>query len=296
MHKRVLFRGRVLPWLLLTPQFLVLLLFFFWPAGQALVQALFLADPFAGAVEFVGLDNFRMLVASPAYRASILATLLFCAAVALASLALGLLLAVLVDRVLRGRLAYRTLAVWPYAVAPAVAGVLWLFLLNPTMGVLAHLLTHGFGLRWDPTLDAGHAFLLVVLAATWKQVSYDFVLLLAGLQSIPRPLLEAAALDGAGPWARLRHVVVPLLSPTTFFLLVMNLVYAFFDTFGIVATTTDGGPGGATAFLVYKVWQDGFVGLDLGASAAQSVILMVIVSILTVLQFRYLERRVQYAG
>jgi sn-glycerol 3-phosphate transport system permease protein len=239
---------------------------------------------------------FEQLLASPAYRQAILATLLFCGATAGLAMLAGLVLAVLVDRAVRGRTLYRTLSIWPYAVAPAIAGALFLFLLNPAMGVLAFALRQGLGFPWDPSLDAAHAMILVVLAAAWKQVAYDFVFFLAGLQAIPRVLMEAAALDGAGPWQRLARVTLPLLSPTAFFLLVMNLVYAFFDTFGIVATTTEGGPGGATRILVYKVWEDGFVGLDLGSSAAQSVILMAIVVALTVLQFRFLERRVQYAG
>lgn len=296
MIKRVCFRSRLLPWFLLAPQLIVLLLFFFWPAGQAIVQALFMVEPFSGELVWVGLLNFQQLLASEAYRSAIGATAIFCAATAALSMIAGLIVAVLVDRAVQARAFYRTLSIWPYAVAPAIAGALWLFLLNPTMGVLAHLLRQRLGLAWDPSLDAGHAMLLVVLAAAWKQVAYNFVFFLAGLQAIPRILIEAAALDGAGPWARFRHVVLPLLSPITFFLLVMNLVYAFFDTFGIIATTTDGGPGGATRILVFKVWEDGFVGLDLGSSAAQSVILMAIVVTLTVLQFRVLERRVQYAG
>jgi len=296
MIKRVLFRGRLLPWLLLAPQLLVLLLFFFWPAGQAIVQALFMVEPFSGELQWVGLLNFEQLLASPAYRQAILTTLLFCGATAGLAMLVGLFLAVLVDRAVRGRALYRTLSIWPYAVAPAIAGALFLFLLNPAMGVLAFALRQGPGFPWDPSLDAAHAMILVVLAAAWKQVAYNFVFFLAGLQAIPRVLMEAAALDGAGPWQRLARVTLPLLSPTAFFLLVMNLVYAFFDTFGIVATTTEGGPGGATRILVYKVWEDGFVGLDLGSSAAQSVILMAIVVALTVLQFRFLERRVQYAG
>ncbi len=296
MVKRVTFRGRLLPWVLLAPQLLVLLFFFFWPAGQAIVQALFMVEPFSGELQWVGLLNFEQLLASPAYRRSILVTILFCAATAGLAMLVGLFLAVLVDRVLRGRTIYRTLAIWPYAVAPAIAGALFLFLLDPAMGVLAFALRQGLGLAWDPSLDATHATILVVLAAAWKQVAYNFVFFLAGLQAIPRVLIEAAALDGAGPWQRLLRVMLPLLSPTAFFLVVMNLVYAFFDTFGIVATTTEGGPGGATRILVYKVWEDGFVGLDLGSSAAQSVILMAIVVTLTVLQFRFLEKRVQYAG
>ncbi|MCS6780696.1 MAG: sn-glycerol-3-phosphate ABC transporter permease UgpA [Geminicoccaceae bacterium] len=296
MIKRVTFRGRLLPWLLLAPQLLVLLFFFFWPAGQAIVQALFMVEPFSGELQWVGLLNFEQLLASPAYRRSILVTILFCAATAGLAMLVGLFLAVLVDRTVRGRTVYRTFAIWPYAVAPAIAGALFLFLLDPAIGVLAFALRRGLGWPWDPHLDASHAMVLVVLAAAWKQVAYNFVFFLAGLQAIPRVLIEAAALDGAGPWQRLLRVTLPLLSPTAFFLLVMNLVYAFFDTFGIVATTTEGGPAGATRILVYKVWEDGFVGLDLGSSAAQSVILMAIVVSLTVLQFRFLEKRVHYAG
>jgi sn-glycerol 3-phosphate transport system permease protein len=291
MSRGARFSGRWLPYALLAPQLAVLLLFFFWPAAQALVEAVHLSDAFGGSRRFVGLENFRQVLANPGYRASVLATAAFTAATTALALGMGLLFAVLVDRVARGLTAYRTFVIWPYAVAPAVAGVLWWFLFNPTVGVVAR----GLGPGWDPTLHRWDAMLLVVLAAAWKQVSYNFVFFLAGLQAVPRSLVEAAALDGAGPVRRLASIVLPLLSPTGFFLVVMNLVYAFFETFGVVHVTTAGGPAGTTTILVYRLYRDGFVGLDLGASAAQSVVLMGVVIVLTWLQFRYVERRVSYA-
>ncbi|MGE0713896.1 MAG: sn-glycerol-3-phosphate ABC transporter permease UgpA [Alphaproteobacteria bacterium] len=293
MHKRVLFRGRGLPAALLAPQLAIILVFFFWPAGQAVFQAFHLADPFGRHLDFVGFDNFRHLFASPEYYGSLRATAVFSIATAMLSLVAGLVLAAFVDHVRRGRSVYKSLIIWPYAVAPVLAGVLWLFLFHPIYGVVAFALA-GAGMSWNPLLDSGHAMLLVVLAAAWKQVSYNFVFFLAGLQAIPRSVIEAAAIDGAGPMRRFRTIVLPLLTPTTFFLLVINLVYAFFDTFGIIHAVTHGGPGGATNILVYKVFADGFIGQDLGSSAAQSIVLMVIVIALTVLQFRFLERKVHY--
>ena len=293
--KRVTFAGRSLPYLLLAPQFLILIVFFFWPTAQALVQAFFISDAFGGNMSFVGLENFTRLLASRDYLASARVTLVFSVATTALSMGLGLAFALLVDRLRHRGGAYRTLLVWPYAVAPAIAGVLWLVMLDPTIGIVAYVLNQGLGLRWQPFLEPAHGMTLVVLAAAWKQVSYNFVFFLAGLQSIPRALVEAAALDGAGAWMRLRRVVLPLLWPTTFFLLVLNVAYAFFDTFGIIYSTTAGGPAGSTTILVYKVYRDGFVGLDLGSSSAQSVILMALVIGLTVLQFRVLERRIHYA-
>ncbi|BBK32641.1 carbohydrate ABC transporter membrane protein 1 (CUT1 family) [Stella humosa] len=291
--KKVIFRSRGLPLLLLAPQLLVILVFFFWPAGQAVYQAFHLADPFGQHFEYVGLDNFRRLFNSPEYYASLWATTVFSAGVAIVSLGSGLLLAAFVDHVRRGRAVYKSLIIWPYAVAPVLAGVLWLFLFHPIYGVVAFALAR-IGIGWNPLLNSNQAMALVVMAAAWKQVSYNFVFFLAGLQAIPRSVLEAAAIDGAGPLYRFRTIVLPLLTPTTFFLLVINLVYAFFDTFGIIHAVTHGGPGGATNILVYKVFADGFIGQDLGSSAAQSIVLMVIVVSLTVLQFRFLERKVHY--
>ncbi len=293
MEKRAVFRSAWLPYLLVAPQLAITFIFFFWPAGQALFQSLLLEDPFGQTTQFVGLDNFRTLFADPAYLASFRVTAVFSLLVAVLGLSISLLLAVFADRVLRGARWYRTLLIWPYAVAPAIAGVLWMFLFNPTLGVLAHAL-RAFGVDWNHLLDSGQALTLIVIAAVWKQISYNVVFFLAGLQSIPKSVIEAAAIDGAGPWRRFATIVFPLLSPTTFFLLVVNIVYAFFDTFAIVDAATQGGPGRDTAILVYKVYHDGFKALDLGGSAAQSVVLMAIVISLTVLQFRFLERRVNY--
>ena len=293
MEKRVVFRSSWLPWALMAPQLLVIVLFFFWPAGQALVQSLQQSDPFGTSVEWVGLDNFRDLWRDGTYLASFYTTAIFSTSVAVAGISLSLLLAVFADRVSRGALAYKTLLIWPYAVAPAVAGVLWLFMFAPSVGVLSYAL-RSLGVDWNHLLNSTHAMTLVVMAAVWKQISYNFLFFLAGLQSIPKSLIEAAAIDGASPWHRFWTIVFPLLSPTTFFLLVINVVYAFFDTFAIIDATTHGGPGKETAILVYKVYYDGFKALDMGGSAAQSVILMVIVVALTVVQFRFVEKKVQY--
>jgi sn-glycerol 3-phosphate transport system permease protein len=292
-EKRVVFRSRWLPYALVAPQIAITLVFFFWPAGQALWQSVLLQDPFGITTEFVGLDNFKALFNDEFYLASFKVTAVFSALVASIGLAFSLILAVFADRVIRGATAYKTLLIWPYAVAPAVAAVLWLFLFNPTLGVVAHWLKSA-GVPWDPLLDGGDALIMVVVAAVWKQVSYNFLFFLAGLQSIPKSLIEAAAIDGAGPARRFWTIVFPLLSPTTFFLLVVNVVYAFFDTFAIIDAATGGGPAQATEILVYKVYHDGFKALDLGGSAAQSVVLMAIVIALTVVQFRYVERKVQY--
>jgi sn-glycerol 3-phosphate transport system permease protein len=267
--------------------------FFLWPAAQALVQSVQREDAFGLATEFVGLANFRALFGDPSYLNSLQVTAVFCTAVAVLSLSVALLLAVMADRVVRGTSGYRTLLIWPYAVAPAVAAALWVFLFNPTVGIVAWLLRAG-GVSWNHLLDGDQAMLLVVLAAAWKQISYNFLFFLAGLQAIPRSLIEAAAIDGAGPAKRFWTIAFPLLSPTTFFLLVVNVVYAFFETFGIIDAITSGGPVQATNILVYKVYRDGVLQLDLGGSAAQSVVLMAIVMALTVVQFRFVERRVHY--
>ena len=293
MEKRVVFQNRWLPYLLVAPQLAITLIFFFLPAGQAIYQSVLMQDPFGLSTEFVGLQNFETLLSDPNYVSSFKITMVFSALVAFLSLAISLLLAVCADRVLRGASAYKTFLIVPYAVAPAVAGVLWMFIFNPTLGVLSYVMRM-FGIDWNYLVDADQALTLLVIAAVWKQVSYNFIFFLAGLQAIPKSLLEAAAMDGAGPFRRFWTVVFPLLSPTTFFLLVMNIVYAFFDTFAIVDATTMGGPGQDTNILVYKVFVDGFRNMDFGGSAAQSVILMVMVIILTVIQFRFIERRVNY--
>jgi sn-glycerol 3-phosphate transport system permease protein len=293
MEKRATFGGWLLPCALLAPQVAVTLVFFYWPASQALWQSFLLQDAFGLRTDFVWFENYRDLFGRPDYYASILTTIVFSAAVAFLSLSFALLLAVIADKPLRGAGVYRTLLIWPYAVAPAVAGVLWLFMFNPSLGVLARGL-RALGVDWNPLLNGTHAMVMVVLASAWKQVSYNVLFFLAGLAAIPRSVLEAAAIDGARPVRRFWTIVFPLLSPTTFFLLVVNVVYAFFDTFGIIDTMTGGGPGQATQTLVYKVYADGRLGGDLGGSAAQSVILMIIVIALTAIQFRFVERRVAY--
>lgn len=293
MEKRVFFRSGWLPWLLLTPQMAVILVFFFWPAAQALLQSLQQQDPFGTSIEFVGFDNFRQLFADPSYVESFKTTALFSVLVAGIGISLSLMLAVFADRVVRGGTFYKTMLILPYAVAPAVAAVLWVFMFSPSLGVVAYALGK-VGINWNHLLDSGHAMTLIVMASVWKQISYNFLFFLAGLQSIPKSLIEAASIDGARPWRRFWTVQFPLLSPTTFFLLVINVVYAFFDTFAIVDAATQGGPGKDTAILVYKVYYDGFKAMDLGGSAAQSVVLMLIVVALTVVQFRYVEKKVQY--
>ena len=293
MEKRVVFEHRWLPYALVAPQLIVTAVFFLWPAGQALLQATQLPDPFGLSTEFVGLENFEYLFTDRYYRASFATTAVFSGLVTLVSMSAALLLAVLADGVIKGSGVYRTLLIWPYAVAPAIAGVMWLFMFNPSIGLVAYWLD-AIGVRWNHVLDPEQAMGLVVLASSWKQVSYNFLFFLAGLQAIPRSLIEAAAIDGASPWHRFRTIVFPLLSPTTFFLLVVNVVYAFFETFGVIDTITRGGPGQSTMILVYKVYADGFVGQDLGSSAAQSVVLMALVGALTVVQFRFIERRVHY--
>jgi len=293
MQKRVVFNNRLLPYLLLAPQILVTLVFFFWPAGQAIYQSAYIPDPFGLKSQFVGWGNFEFLLSDPFYLASFKTTVIFSSLVTAASMGMALWLAVMADRVIKGSTAYKTLLVWPYAVAPAVAGVLWLFMFNPNVGLVAWYLS-ALGYDWNHVLNDGEAMGLVVAASAWRQISYNFLFFLAGLQAIPKSVIEAAAIDGASFMRRFWTIVFPLLSPTTFFLLVVNIVYAFFETFGVIHTITAGGPQQATTILVYKVYADGFVGQDLGSSAAQSVILLFLVGLLTVIQFRYIERRVHY--
>ncbi len=293
VEKRVRFGNRWLPWALVAPQLAIIGVFFFWPAAQALYNSVLQQDAFGTSREFVGLENFQRLWNDDSYLASFKTTALFSVLVAGIGLAVSMMLAVMADRVVRGAAIYKTLLIWPYAVAPAVAGVLWLFMFAPSIGIVSFWLREA-GIEWNHLLNGTHAMVLIVLAAVWKQVSYNFLFFLAGLQSIPKSLIEAAAIDGAGPWRRFWTVQFPLLTPTTFFLLVINVVYAFFETFAIVDAATHGGPGKDTAILVYKVYYDGFKALDLGGSAAQSVVLMVIVIALTVIQFRYVEKRVNY--
>jgi sn-glycerol 3-phosphate transport system permease protein len=293
MEKRVIFKGWWLPALLVAPQLIISFLFFFYPSGQAIWNSLFLPDPFGLKTEYVGLDNFRFLLSDPYYLASFKTTIFFSTAVSVASMGIGLYLAALADRLIKGAGVYQTLLIWPYAIAPAIAGVLWLFLFNGNIGLISYYL-QGIGYDWNHTLDGDQAMFLVVLASSWGRISYNFLFFLAGLQAIPKSIIEAAAIDGASFWRRFLTIVIPLLSPITFFLLVVNIVYAFFDTFGIVHTITSGGPEQDTNILVYKVFSDGFVSQDLGSSAAQSVILLVLVGVLTVIQFKYIEKKVHY--
>jgi sn-glycerol 3-phosphate transport system permease protein len=293
MDKRVVFKSSWLPWVLIAPQVLVIAVFFFWPAAQALLQSVQQSNAFGTSVEFVGLENFRNLWNDPTYLASFFTTAVFSTLVAVLGISISLMLAVFADRIVKGALVYKTLLIWPYAVAPAVAGVLWLFMFAPSVGVVSYWL-RSLGINWNHLLNGGQAMTLVIMAAVWKQISYNFLFFLAGLQSIPKSLIEAAAIDGARPWRRFWTIVFPLLSPTTFFLLVINIVYAFFDTFGIIDAATEGGPGKDTSILVYKVYYDGFKAMDLGGSASQSVVLMLIVVALTVVQFRFVEKKVNY--
>jgi sn-glycerol 3-phosphate transport system permease protein len=293
VQRKVVFKNKLLPYLLLAPQVAVTLVFFFWPAGQAIHMSLLLQDPFGLATQFAGLENFAVVLGDPLYRQSLWTTVIFSVGVTGLALIPGLLFAVMADRMVRGARVARTILMLPYAVAPAVAGLVWLFLFNPTVGIAAYWLK-AFGVAWNPLLNGTHAMLLVILAASWKQISYNFLFFLAGLQSIPRSVLEAASIDGASETRRFWTIVFPLLSPTTFFLVVVNMVYTFFDTFAVIHAVTGGGPAKATEILVYKVYYDGVVALDLGASSAQSVILMVIVIAMTAIQFRYIERKVHY--
>jgi sn-glycerol 3-phosphate transport system permease protein len=293
MEKRALFSGKILPYMLLLPQLAITLIFFYLPASQAVWQSFLMEDAFGLSTEFVGFENYRFLFQQPEYYAAMVNTAVFSTAVAVLALSCALLLATQADKKLRGAQAYKTLLIWPYAVAPAIAGVLWIFMFHPSLGTLTQPI-RAIGIDWNPLLNGNHAMALLVLSATWKQISYNFLFFLAGLQAIPKSVIEAAAIDGAGPLRRFWTIIFPLLSPTTFFLIVVNIVYVFFDTFGIIDAVTGGGPAGQTTTLVYKVYADGRLGGDLGGSAAQSVILMVIVIALTAIQFKYVERKVQY--
>ena len=294
MMKQYQFPNRGLPYLLVLPQMVIVVIFFFLPAAQAFWQSLFIQDPFGLSSTFVGTENYIKLFKDPRYFASLWTSFVYAFLVAFTAMAVALFLAVQAHRDIRGATVYKTLLIWPYAVATMVAGVLWLFMFNPNVGIIAWVLGHAFGVHWNHLVKSGQAFFLVTIAASWKQISYNFVFFLAGLQSVPIPLVEAAEIDGASRQRRFWGIVFPILSPTTFYLVVMNLVYAFFETFPIIHQVTSGGPGQATSILVYKVWRDGVINLDLGGSAAQSVVLMILVVGLTVLQFRFVERKVTY--
>jgi len=296
MIKRSIFSNRFLPYFLILPQILVTATFFYWPALQGLMQSMMLSDPFGLHNRFVWFDNFIELFQDPLYLKSIVITLVFSASTAFVSISGGLFLATLANRALRAKAVIRTCLIWPYAVAPAISGVLWLFLLHPSYGVVSLAIKRWFGVDWNPVLNGTDALVMVIMASAWKQISYNFVFFMAGLQAIPHSLIEAAAMDGASPFRRFWAIVVPMLSPTLFFVTVMNIIFSFFETFGVIHTVTQGGPGGATNILVYKVYQDGFIGLNLGSSAAQSIVLMSLIIFITVMQFKYVERRVQYTG
>lgn len=291
--KRTIFPNKILPYILLAPQLAVTLIFFIWPAAQAVKSSFEREDPFGFRTTFIWFENYTRLFSEPGYVNSLTKTGIFAVSVTLLSMTLSLILAVAVNRVLRSNRFYTTLLVWPYAVAPVVVGILWWFMFNPTIGIAPYLL-RGLGIDWNHRIDGNQAMIFVVIAASWKQISYNFLFFVAGLQSVPQSLTEAAAIDGAGPFKRFWTIVFPLLSPTTFFLLIVNINYAMFDTFGLIDSTTSGGPNQATNLLVYKVYADGFLGLNIGSSAAQSVVLMAIVIVLTAVQFRFIERRVQY--
>lgn len=293
MQRRVIFNNKLLPYLLLAPQIAITLIFFFWPAFQAVYQSALIQDPFGLRTQFVWFENFTTVLSNPLYLGSVKTTFIFSFSVTAIAMSSAMLLAFLADKHIRGSGVYKTLLIWPYAVAPAVAAVLWLFIFHPSIGFLGRTLKE-FGISWDYKLNGNHALLLVILAASWKQVSYNFLFFLAALQSIPKSVLEAASIDGAASTRRFWTIVFPLISPTSFFLLMVNMVYSFFDTFGVIHALTGGGPGKATETLIYKVYSDGVLYLDLGGSSAQSVILMIIVIGLTAIQFRYIERRVHY--
>ena len=293
MEKRVVFNNKILPYLLVAPQIIITLVFFIWPAFMALYQSVLQEDAFGLKTVFVGLDNFKYIFTDSIYLNSIKVTMVFSLSVAAIAMSTALLLAVMADRAIRGATTYKTFIIWPYAVAPVAAAVIWYFLFNPTVGMISFFLK-AIGIDWNFTLKGGQAMTLVVIAAAWREISYNFLFFLAGLQTIPKSFIEAAAIDGASPAKRFWTITFPLLSPTVFFLLVMNMVYAFFDTFGVIHAITEGGPNEATNIMVFKIYHDSFESLDLGGSAAQSVILMFIVISLTVIQFRYIERKVHY--
>jgi len=296
MIKRSFFKSKYLPYLLIFPQIAVTLTFFYWPAVKGIIQSFLLSDPFGQRSRFVWFYNYIELFTDPLYLKSIDITIVFSMAVAIVSLSLGLFIAAMANRALRAKALVRTMLIWPYAVAPAISGILWLFLLHPSYGIVALGLKKRLGIDWNPVLYGSDAMVMIVMASAWKQISYNFVFFMAGMQAIPKSLIEAAAIDGASPFKRFWFISFPLLSPTFFFLTVMNIIYSFFETFGIIHTVTQGGPGGSTNILVYKVYQDGFVGLNLGSSAAQSVVLMTLIIVITFLQFKFVEKKVQYGG
>ncbi|MEE8551720.1 MAG: sn-glycerol-3-phosphate ABC transporter permease UgpA [Desulfobacterales bacterium] len=293
MEKRVVFKNKILPYFLVAPQIIITLVFFIWPASMAIYQSALQEDPFGLSTTFVALENFTYIFTDPIYINSIKVTMTFSFSVAAIAMSFALLFAVMADRAIRGATTYKTFIIWPYAIAPVVAAVLWYFLFNPTVGMISFFLK-SIGINWNFELNGRQAMILVIIASAWREISYNFLFFLAGLQAIPKSFIEAAAIDGASPRKRFWTISFPLLSPTVFFLFVMNIVYAFYDTFGVIHSITEGGPNEATNIMVYKVYHDGFESLDLGGSAAQSVILMIVVILLTVIQFRFIERKVHY--
>ena len=293
MNQKIYYHNKLLAYLLIAPQILITLIFFIWPAAQALYQSFLVEDAFGLGSEFVWFENFIFLFEDEYYVDSFGRTALFSFLVAFVSMSFSLILAGFAERVIRGELIYKSLLIWPYAVAPVLAGALWIMLFDPSLGLITYYLKY-FDVEWNYKLNGTQAMVLVVLASAWKQVAYNFLFFLAGIHAIPKSMIEAAALDGSGPIKRFWTIIFPLISPVTFFLLVINTVYAFFDTFGIIHVMTQGGPANSTEILVYKVYNDGFIGLDLGGSAAQSVILMFIVISLTFFQLRFIEKKVEY--
>ena len=283
----------VFAWLFIAPQLLVTLIFFIWPACSALIESFFYTDAFGLHQQFAGLANFIDLIHDPGYAKAVSVTFIIAISVTVITMSLGLIVATLVNNRSKSQGIYKSFLIWPYAVAPAVAAILWRFLCHPTLGWLTHLL-HSLGIRFDYVNSAGQAILVVILTASWQQFSYNFLFYFAALKAVPQNLLDAAIIDGANPWQRFWQIIVPILSPTTFFLLLMNLIYGFFETFGIIQVMTHGGPGNSTTNLIYKVYQDGFEGMDLGSSSAQSVLLMIIVILVSLVQFKYLEKKVHY--
>jgi sn-glycerol 3-phosphate transport system permease protein len=294
--KKSYFTSKYLPYFLILPQVLVTITFFYWPALQGLAQSVMRSDPFGHHSTFIWLDNFITLFTDPLYLKSIGITFFFSGSMAAVSISIGLFIATMANRALKAKALIRTMLIWPYAVAPAISGILWLFLLHPSYGVVAIAIKRRIGIDWNPILNGNDALFMVIVASSWKEISYNFIFFLAGMQAIPRSLIEAAAMDGASPFRRFWKITLPLLSPTMFFVTIMNIIHSFFETFGVIHMMTQGGPGGATNILVYKVYRDGFIGLNLGSSAAQSIVLMTLIIVITVLQFKYVEKKVQYAG
>jgi sn-glycerol 3-phosphate transport system permease protein len=292
--KRTVFRNRWLPYALVAPQVAITLIFFFWPAFDSLRLSLYRASPFGDRLIFIGAGNFQRLISDPAYLRSAVTSFVFSFCVTFLGLALALLLASLANAKIRGLAVYRAMLLWPYGIAPAIAGIIWLFVFHPSFGILPWLLSFVTTYQFNWFLKGWVAMVLIIVAAVWKQFGYNLAFYLAGLQAIERSVLEAASVDGAGPIRRFFAITFPLLSPVTFFLFTLNMTFSFFDTFGLIHSVTQGGPGDATSIMVYRAWKDGFDGLQLGFSAAQSVVLMAVVILLTAFQFRYAEKKVTY--